>query len=237
MVDGESTSTSYSDNNGSNDQDHDFECNICFELAQDPIVTLCGHLFCWPCLYRWLHHHSHSQECPVCKALVQDEKLVPLYGRGKNQTDPRTKRYPGMRIPNRPSGQRPETASPSHPHPPQGGGDAAASNFFNYGIGLMGGFMPMATTRIGNFSFGVGGLLPSLFNFQFHGFPDATLYGNAPGYPYGGYHNGFRGVPQEGNNNNNQQPMARGGDLNQSDAFLRNLALIIGISLILFLCW
>lgn len=29
-----------------------FECNICLELAQDPVVTLCGHLFCWPCLYR-----------------------------------------------------------------------------------------------------------------------------------------------------------------------------------------
>ncbi|KAL6553108.1 E3 ubiquitin-protein ligase rma3 [Orobanche gracilis] len=27
-----------------------FECNICFELAQDPVITLCGHLYCWPCL-------------------------------------------------------------------------------------------------------------------------------------------------------------------------------------------
>ncbi|CAH2061329.1 unnamed protein product [Thlaspi arvense] len=209
---GESTSTSssYSDNNGANEQDHDFECNICFELAQDPIVTLCGHLFCWPCLYRWLHHHSHSQECPVCKALVQDDKLVPLYGRGKNQTDPRKKRYPGMRIPNRPAGQRPETASPPQP-PPQAD---AASNLFNYGVGLMGGFMPMATTRIGNFSFGVGGLLPSLFNFQFHGFPDAALYGTT----YGGYHTGFRGVPAHGQDR----------DQNQSDAYLKKLALLVG---------
>jgi len=22
-----------------------FDCNICLELAQDPVVTLCGHLF------------------------------------------------------------------------------------------------------------------------------------------------------------------------------------------------
>ncbi|KAL5704878.1 RING-type E3 ubiquitin transferase [Ranunculus cassubicifolius] len=64
---------------GSNDTGN-FECNICFELAQDPIVTLCGHLYCWPCLYKWLHIHSHCQECPVCKALIQEEKLVPLYG-------------------------------------------------------------------------------------------------------------------------------------------------------------
>ena len=29
-----------------------FECNICLELASSPVVTLCGHLYCWPCLYR-----------------------------------------------------------------------------------------------------------------------------------------------------------------------------------------
>jgi RING-type zinc-finger len=30
-----------------------FECNICYELAHEPVVTLCGHLYCWPCIYRW----------------------------------------------------------------------------------------------------------------------------------------------------------------------------------------
>ena len=29
-----------------------FECNVCLELASDPVITLCGHLYCWPCLYR-----------------------------------------------------------------------------------------------------------------------------------------------------------------------------------------
>lgn len=29
-----------------------FECNICYDLAQSPVVTMCGHLYCWPCLYR-----------------------------------------------------------------------------------------------------------------------------------------------------------------------------------------
>ncbi|CAI9761380.1 unnamed protein product [Fraxinus pennsylvanica] len=41
-----------------------FECNICFDLVQDPIVTRCGHLFCWTCLrtnhYRYRTHHNNT---------------------------------------------------------------------------------------------------------------------------------------------------------------------------------
>ncbi len=25
-----------------------FECNICLDMASQPVITLCGHLFCWP---------------------------------------------------------------------------------------------------------------------------------------------------------------------------------------------
>ncbi|GFY89668.1 RING/U-box superfamily protein [Actinidia rufa] len=165
----------------------DFECNICFELAEDPIVTLCGHLYCWPCLYRWLHMHSHSHECPVCKALIQEEKLVPIYGRGKTSFDPRCRLVPGVDIPNRPTGQRPETAPPPAPF----------TNYFHQeGDGIMGGFMPMraATARGENLTLSAafGGLIPFL-NLQGHGFnPYAT--GNPywfPGSFHGGYAHGF----------------------------------------------
>lgn len=227
---GESTSmppeSSACSGNNANDAG-DFECNICFELAQDPIVTLCGHLFCWPCLYRWLHHHSHSHECPVCKALIQEEKLVPLYGRGKHQTDPRAKSYPGIDIPSRPAGQRPETAHSPSPSPPHG-----ANNFPNYGFGLMGGFVPMATARIGNFTlstaFGGLALFPSLFNVQFHGFPDATVYGTTSSFPYG-YHS-FHG----GHAHGFPQPMRRG---QHADNVLKNLLLLIGFLVVLALLW
>uniref|UniRef100_A0A2P2KMX6 E3 ubiquitin-protein ligase RMA n=1 Tax=Rhizophora mucronata TaxID=61149 RepID=A0A2P2KMX6_RHIMU len=196
----------------------DFECNICLELAQDPIVTLCGHLFCWPCLYRWLNHHSHSHECPVCKALIQEEKLVPLYGRGKKQTDPRSKSYPGMEIPNRPAGQR--------PLPPQ------ANNVPNYAYGMMGGSVPRATARIGNFtlSTAIGGLslFPSLFNFQFHGFSDATVYGTTSGFPHGlhAFHGGL--------GHRYPWPTSRG---QLADNVLKNLLLFIGLLVVLALLW
>ncbi|KAI3841001.1 hypothetical protein MKX03_018232 [Papaver bracteatum] len=89
-----------------------FNCSICLDLAQDPIVTLCGHLYCWPCLYKWFETHSLPQECPVCKALIQEDKLVPLYGRGKTSADdPRLKSIPETDIPDRPAAQRPETAN------------------------------------------------------------------------------------------------------------------------------
>lgn len=29
-----------------------FECNICFDAAREPVVTQCGHLYCWPCLHQ-----------------------------------------------------------------------------------------------------------------------------------------------------------------------------------------
>ncbi|KAL5099380.1 hypothetical protein RYX36_003707 [Vicia faba] len=107
---GESTnSASCSLEKSSNKDAVDFDCNVCFDLVRDPVVTPCGHLFCWPCLYRWLHHRSRSRGCPVCKAVVEEEKLVPIYGKGKSVTDPRMKSYFGMEIPCRPSAQRPPT--------------------------------------------------------------------------------------------------------------------------------
>ncbi|KAI0489282.1 hypothetical protein KFK09_029124 [Dendrobium nobile] len=61
-----------------------FDCNICLDFVSDPVVTLCGHLYCWPCIYRWLHPTSSNnpRRCPVCKSPLSDSSLVPLYGRG-----------------------------------------------------------------------------------------------------------------------------------------------------------
>lgn len=215
--------SSSSNNSKSNSDAGDFECNICFDLPEDPIVTLCGHLFCWACLYRWLHHHSLCQECPVCKALVQEDKLVPLYGRGKTQTDPRTKPLPGVVIPRRPMGQRPRTANANANAnaDADADADAAAGGFSNFSFGLMGGFVPMATARFGSFavSAGFGGLVPSMFNVQVHGYPNAAGYGSAHGMPHG-----FHGARVPGNRDMSQ------GD--RENSVLKNICIVIGILLI-----
>ncbi|XP_074572150.1 uncharacterized protein LOC141828587 isoform X2 [Curcuma longa] len=94
-----------------------FECNICFDLAKEPVVTLCGHLFCWSCLYEWLHGHSRSSECPVCKATIEEEEIVPLYSGGSNSVEPQQSRSSsGMDIPDRPAGRR--TATPAQGRQP-----------------------------------------------------------------------------------------------------------------------
>ncbi|XP_053558005.1 E3 ubiquitin-protein ligase RNF185 [Bombina bombina] len=95
--------TSGSSNGEGSNQDSTFECNICLDTAKDAVISLCGHLFCWPCLHQWLETRPNRQVCPVCKAGISREKVIPLYGRGSTgQEDPREKTPP------RPQGQRPE---------------------------------------------------------------------------------------------------------------------------------
>ncbi|XP_047046962.1 E3 ubiquitin-protein ligase RNF5-like [Lolium rigidum] len=225
---GESTSSSSVAGDGGGS----FECNICFELPQEPIVTLCGHLFCWPCLYKWLHIHSHSPECPVCKAVVEEDKLVPLYGRGKDRVDPRSKNVPGAAdIPHRPTGQRPATAPQADPnnHFP----NANPNPWFMGG----GGGVPLANARWGNYTFSAafGGLFP-LLSFQVHGFPDATAYGQPAGFPYGyghghghghAFHGGHAGHahagPRHGPHGQQQQ---------QADVYLKALLILVGFLVI-----
>lgn len=99
-----------------------FDCNICLDSVQDPVVTLCGHLYCWPCIYKWLHFQTIStenqeqkqQQCPVCKAEVSHTTLVPLYGRGLTTKASRgkTPQFDAV-IPKRPLAPTPNTTNSS----------------------------------------------------------------------------------------------------------------------------
>nr|XP_037288198.1 E3 ubiquitin-protein ligase RNF185-like isoform X3 [Rhipicephalus microplus]XP_037288205.1 E3 ubiquitin-protein ligase RNF185-like isoform X3 [Rhipicephalus microplus] len=136
----------------SGQQDGSFECNICLDTAKDAVVSLCGHLFCWPCLHQWLETRPNRQVCPVCKAGISRDKVIPLYGRGGSKQDPREK------LPPRPPGQRSEPES--HPGP-----------FTSFGFGDTGFHMSFG---IGAFPFG---LFASTFNFG-DGRPPPTAMGS-----------------------------------------------------------
>ncbi|KZV52656.1 RING finger protein 5-like [Dorcoceras hygrometricum] len=125
-------------------------------------------------------------ECNI--SLVQEDKLVPIYGRGKSSFDPRTRLVPGFSIPNRPMGQRPQTAP------------RVDINFVRQNdLDPMSGLMPMGVARFGHQTLSsIFGALPAIFNLQLHGFHDATVYGTTSGTPYlfsssfhGGYVHGF----------------------------------------------
>ncbi|CAL9243441.1 unnamed protein product [Arabidopsis halleri] len=109
-----------------------FDCNICLETAHDPVVTLCGHLYCWPCICRWLDVQKSSsfsiiqqQNCPVCKSNISIGSLVPLYGRGMSSSSPSSET---MIIPQRPaSSLNPSLQHHHQAHSPRHYGGFAAT--------------------------------------------------------------------------------------------------------------
>lgn len=107
-----------------------FECNICLDTAKDAVVSMCGHLFCWPCLVQWLDTRPNRQLCPVCKATISKDKVIPLYGRGGDNTDPREK------FPPRPRGQRTEAPQQGFPGFQWGDGGPGGGVQFSLGIGV-----------------------------------------------------------------------------------------------------
>lgn len=142
------------------------------------MVTLCGHLYCWSCLYRWL---NTNHTCPVCKAGVTKENVIPLYGRGSEQVDPRTKTrrarcgveagQEATDVPGRPTAQRPQASTFIGGTPAFMGGlpfnAFGTTNHYTGGVGGMGG--PAAGGGMVSLSAGFG-FFPSLFGLQFQTF-------------------------------------------------------------------
>uniref|UniRef100_A0A7S3MR72 RING-type E3 ubiquitin transferase n=1 Tax=Strombidium inclinatum TaxID=197538 RepID=A0A7S3MR72_9SPIT len=134
---------------GSTNQSNVFECNICLDSALEPVVTQCGHLYCWKCIYEWLQQPRETLVCPVCKSGVAVDKLIPIFTK-ENSEDPRRKgqAQPDEQIPNRPGARR------SEPQPNQ-----------NYNSGIGGG-NPLFGNSNGGFVMGLG-LFPALFTLNF----------------------------------------------------------------------
>ncbi|XP_009760438.1 uncharacterized protein LOC107778029 [Nicotiana tabacum] len=84
-----------------------FDCNICLDMAKEPILTCCGHLYCWPCFYQLPYVDSTTKECPVCKGEVADGNVTPVYGNGDGESI--TELESGLKIPPRPKARRVES--------------------------------------------------------------------------------------------------------------------------------
>ncbi|KDP20387.1 hypothetical protein JCGZ_05270 [Jatropha curcas] len=83
-----------------------FDCNICLHMARDPILTRCGHLFCWPCFYQLSYVHLNVKECPVCMQEITDTNIIPIYGSGNQKS---WLKESGLMIPPRPHAHRVES--------------------------------------------------------------------------------------------------------------------------------
>ena len=97
-----------SDQSNQESSEDRFACNICFESVKSPVVTRCGHIYCWSCLYIWLEPGMTLAErryldssyvefgsgqidetrrlCPVCKSVCSVKELVPIYVRDVSQS-------------------------------------------------------------------------------------------------------------------------------------------------------
>mmetsp|Transcript_30104 Transcript_30104/g.115551 ORF Transcript_30104/g.115551 Transcript_30104/m.115551 type:complete len:222 (+) Transcript_30104:117-782(+) len=148
---------------GSGSSPLSFECNICFETPHDPVVTECGHLYCWRCLFKWMQTKSAYPLCPVCKSKIEKSKVIPVYGRGmQDSKDPREATASEERLPPRPRGHRTEVP--------------VTNGQMNFGGGAYG----IPQNRFGNPAFGTFSftLVPSLFGLHFQ-YPQAS-FGNSP---------------------------------------------------------
>ncbi|XP_075243267.1 E3 ubiquitin-protein ligase RNF185-like [Convolutriloba macropyga] len=134
--DGEGTSSAGTEPASGGTGASNFDCNICLETASNAVVSMCGHLFCWPCLHQWLETRPTRKLCPVCKAGISKETVVPLYGRGAQSADGSAPQDPREKVPPRPQGHRAEPVDTGNYSPFGGfGGDGGGGFHMSFGIG------------------------------------------------------------------------------------------------------
>ncbi|KXS22465.1 hypothetical protein M427DRAFT_173282 [Gonapodya prolifera JEL478] len=149
----EGSSSQSKENKGREDDGkEDFECNICFEPPTDPVVTVCGHLYCWPCLSSWLDRSAVEGKaaCPVCKAGFTKDNVIPLFGRSSSRTDPRSRPTPPRPAPQRPD-PPPPPPRPAAQRQPGGVQWTFSTPFGTWRGGPAGGFAPGPFGMFGGF--------------------------------------------------------------------------------------
>jgi hypothetical protein len=57
-----------------------WRCLLCGKPFQSPVISRCGHMFCWSCISTHLESNS---SCPICSEHVEKSNLIPIYGQAK----------------------------------------------------------------------------------------------------------------------------------------------------------
>ena len=106
-----------------------FQCSICLDTCQNPVVTQCGHMYCWECLREWL---DQQKTCPMCHSQVTEETVIPIFT-GSDSTDPRSIPRPQAHYT-----PAPEPEPRRRQHPFMFGGFGGPQIMFEFGLpGLM----------------------------------------------------------------------------------------------------
>ena len=58
--------------NSSNLQESEI-CKICLDKRTNTTATLCGHIYCWDCIFKYSQIRS---ECPLCRSKVHPKELL-----------------------------------------------------------------------------------------------------------------------------------------------------------------
>ncbi|XAR68346.1 Ubiquitin--protein ligase [Bertholletia excelsa] len=129
-----------------------FECNICLDSVQDPVVTPWGHLYCWPCTHKWLHLQRSSLEsdeepkCPVCKANISQSSLRShldlVMPRRPTSAATSVTSHPNQQLPSYPFPTQPQAfhhqAYFPHPYASSNFGGTIMTSVFSRTVGMFG---------------------------------------------------------------------------------------------------
>ena len=118
-----------------------FECSICLETAKEPVITKCGHIFCWPCLYEWFESKGNQTTCPNCKNPIHKDDIIPIYTKDENKNNSKK----GFDIP-RPKAQRNNNNNNNN--------NNINNSFFNSNFNFGFGFFPFFNLNFNNFNNG-----------------------------------------------------------------------------------
>ncbi|XP_057656783.1 E3 ubiquitin-protein ligase RNF170-like isoform X2 [Diorhabda carinulata] len=59
---------------------YNMECPICLNPLQTPVKSDCGHAFCIECLYTFWEEPSWKSICSICRAPLENLRLVDFSG-------------------------------------------------------------------------------------------------------------------------------------------------------------